>query len=340
MTKKNSPFFSIFFYLVIACLLFSGCGGGGSDSAPATTTPPPTSHTPEISNLQYSPQTATQNQGNGTVTVTGTINYTDQGGDIASVTINKYTSSAQFLSTSKIPVQDKSGLVSSSINITSTADTTVAAGYIFEVLVTDLSGNSSNKLAGNFTVTPQTPAPAPAPASDALIGNFKFVFKIISTFTDRITLNTKTNDKTPEGENFYTGYNATFPAVTALGAWSPSLSKYLVVATRTYSAYVDAYYFTINTDNTLSGCYRLSSNSGSTWSDCYAFIPPSHKSPLGVWDMSMESKNDPIGINEVFEKKMAEDLEVQAQRTESASPVDADVISKINEMTAVIKKQK
>ena len=188
------------------------------------------------------------------------------------------------------------------------------------------------------TPTP-TPTPTPAPPSEDLIGNFRFVYTIISTFTDRITLNNKSSLKTSEGTDVYTGYDADYPSVTyAGGAWYPSISQYIIISGPLYSSpYRRSYVFSINADNTLPGCYQISADSGATWGPCYSFIlPASHKSPPGSWEMSLESQNNTIDINEAFEKRMAEDLEVQAQRTESASPVDADVISKINELTAIM----
>ncbi len=328
LTRLSAAIFYSIIGLLIVLISISCGGGGGGGSAPATTT-----HVPAISNLQYSPQTATQNQSDASVSVTGTINFTDQGGDIATLTINKYDSTGNLLFTDTIPVQNISGVVSGSIRITGSIDTARVANYIFEVYVTDLIGNISNKLSGPFSVT------APSSPSEALIGNFRFVYKIISTWTDRVTMNEKSNQKSSEGTYYYTGYNADYPSVTAsLGAWFPSLSKYLIVTGRTYgSTFFDGYVFSINTDNTLSGCYMLSSNSGATWSNCYSFIiPTSRKTSLGSWDMSMKSQSDPMDINEVIEKKMTEDQEVQAQRNESFSPVDGNLVSKIDELKTMI----
>jgi hypothetical protein len=304
---------------------------GMQSNAPVTGIP---SHLPVISNLQYSPQTATQNQGSGTVSVTGTINFTDQGGDITTLTINKYNTTGTLLSTNNTPVQNKSGVLSGSIGTTGNFNTATVENYRFEIYVTDLAGNSSNKLFGTFSVT------APPPTSEALIGNFKFVYQIISTWTDRITLDTKSDQKSSEGTDFYTGYNADYPSVTESGgAWSPSISKYIIVTLYNSSPYCDAYVFAINTDTTLPGCYMISNDYGSTWSDCYSFIiPASNKSPLGSWKMVMESQNDPIDINGVFKNKIAEDQKAQAQRTKSSSSVDGDLVSKINELKAMIKK--
>ena len=137
----------------------------------------------------------------------------------------------------------------------------------------------------------------------------------------------------------YTGYNADYPSDTfAAAAWSPGTSQYfMLVSSVTSSPWLEGYVFSIDADNNLPGCYKLSNDYGSTWTDCYSFtIPASHKSPLGSWEMSMESQNDPTDINKVFEKKMAEVQEAQAQRTESSSPVDGDLVSKINELKAMI----
>ena len=192
------------------------------------------------------------------------------------------------------------------------------------------------------TAPTPTPAPTPAPTptpqpSAALIGNFTFVYKIYTTiFTDGITLNTKSNQKSSEGTDIYIGYEAKYPSVTiSAGAWYPSLSSYLIVSIPTFeSIYWSGYSFNINSDNTLPGCYTLFVND--VPSDCYSFIlPSSHKSPLGSWAMLMESKSDPIDINKVFENKVADVQKAQAQRSESVTTVDADLISKIKELKAI-----
>jgi hypothetical protein len=352
MTKKIRPSFSIIFCLVIAVLFISGCGGGGGESAPATAntpTPsePPTSppastqHVPQISGLQYSPRSTTQNQGNGAVTITATINFTDQGGDVKTAVANRYNDQGVLLGTSTGPLSNLSGVTSGIATAAGDISTTDVGVFTIEIYIIDAAGNSSNKLTGTFTVT--APVPPPAPASDALIGNFKFAYKIIDTFTNRITMNKNTNTKTSEGTDFYSGYDADYPSVTyAGGGLYPSISQYIISIVPLYSSpYRQSYTFSINADNTLPGCYRLSADSGVTWSPCYSFIlPASHKTPLGSWEMSMESPNNPIDINKVFEKQMDEDLEVQAQQTESVSPVDADVISKINELTAIMERDR
>jgi len=220
------------------------------------------------------------------------------------------------------------------VTTTSTSDAglTPSTNYCYSVAAYNSAGASIQT--SRLCVTTQ-----PAVVSEALIGNFKFVYQIISIWTDRITLNTKSSSKTSEGTDIYTGYDADYPSVVlATGAWFPSLSKYVIVTVPQFSTpYIEKYVFSINADNTLSGCWRISSDYGSTWSNCYSFIiPASHKSSLGSWGMLMESQNDPIDINEVVEKKIAEVRKVQAQLTESSSSVDGDLVSKINELKAMI----
>ncbi|MCX5837698.1 MAG: BACON domain-containing protein [Deltaproteobacteria bacterium] len=170
-----------------------------------------------------------------------------------------------------------------------------------------------------------------------LIGNFIFEYQIGSDiFTDRITFKTKSNWKTFDGNDMYIGYDADYPSViTAVGAWYPSFSLFRIFTLpRNWFFPHTVYDFSINADNTLSGCHTQSNDLGRTWSNCHSLIiPSSHKSPLGSWDMSMESKNDPIAM---FDKKLAEDQTAQVQRTESSSSVDDDLVSIINEQKAMI----
>jgi hypothetical protein len=202
------------------------------------------------------------------------------------------------------------------------------------------------------TVIPPTTTPT---TSDALLGNFTFVYNIISIWTDKVTLNRNSHDKSSEGTEFYLGYNADYPDVTtSAGAWYPSISMYVVVTVpNNESPYIDAYYFTINYDNTLSGSFVLITND--VPSDHYSFIiPASHKSPLGSWDMISGISTSPLDINDVFEKKWMEteaqrigskapiDKDVaskmEAQQTGSVAPIDKDLASKINELRNMIKK--
>lgn len=140
---KKYLFMCVFFFLL-------SCGG---DSSPTAPSPPNTPHTPVISNAQYSPQTATQNQGGGAVAITATIDFTDQGGDVNIVTINKYDSRGVFLDTATYPIQNISGATSGFIRIIGDINTASVGDFTLVVYVTDGAGNISNTLTGTFNVT-------------------------------------------------------------------------------------------------------------------------------------------------------------------------------------------
>jgi len=117
MRKEFTRFIVTIFYSLIglAVLVSMSCGGGGGSSA---STPATTPNSPQISGLQYTPQTANLNEGNGAITITAIINFTDPDGDVATVTINKYgAQETTLLSTNTYPIQNISGLVSGSITI-------------------------------------------------------------------------------------------------------------------------------------------------------------------------------------------------------------------------------
>jgi hypothetical protein len=71
--------------LPLLLALIAGCGrGGGGSSQPQ--------HAPTISNLQYTPQSATLNQDGGLINVTGTLDFNDIDGNLSTLTINIYDS--------------------------------------------------------------------------------------------------------------------------------------------------------------------------------------------------------------------------------------------------------
>lgn len=343
----------LFFCVIVPLSVFltAGCGGGGGDSAPASSTtadPPattqPASHPPSISNLQYTPQTAVHNASEAVQVITGSVSFTDQGGDLATVVVTRYNATDQLVGSITTPIQGQTGVTSGTINISTEINTASATTYRIEVYVTDQSGKVSNKLSGNFTVTAPAPAPAPAPTpaqSDVLLGNFTFVYQIISIWIDKVTLNQKSDLKTSEGADVYIGFDATYPNVTvSVGAWSPSISKYAIVTVPTYSSiYSDGYIFSINPDNTLSGCHSLIVNE--TPGTCYAFIvPASHRSPLGSWDSAPESQPSPMDLDKIMEIKADEDRYTAARQLESASLINEEVALKVRELKAIAESKK
>jgi hypothetical protein len=112
---------------------------------------------------------------------------------------------------------------------------------------------------------------AAADPSDKLLGNFIFQYSLSgSTYSDRYTFDTKLEDTTSDGTPFYGGHDADHSAYAAVGAWLPSLSKYLVVANTALNDIYWVYSFVIEGDGRLTGCldYMLS---GSLTGFCTAF---------------------------------------------------------------------
>lgn len=130
--------------VALALLWLAGCGGGDGGGA---------THPPVISNLSYSPVSALQSPGN-TITVTGTVNFSDDGGDI--VTFRLVVPAANIDLTVPTPLLNglKSGIASISISLP--LDT--IGSYPFEIWVIDSVGSASNHLAGSFEIGPDDTA--------------------------------------------------------------------------------------------------------------------------------------------------------------------------------------
>jgi hypothetical protein len=151
--KKAAVLFLLSF--LIAC---GGGGGGGDSSPPASSTPTDTptssiSHAPVISTLQYSPDTALQNQDGGAVAITAIVNFTDQGGDASVVTVKKYDSRYALLNTTSYDIQSTSGLVSRTIRLHGTISTADVGDFTLAIYITDAGGGISSTFAGVFSVT-------------------------------------------------------------------------------------------------------------------------------------------------------------------------------------------
>jgi hypothetical protein len=134
-------------------MVMTGCGGSNDSSGGNTTIVIDSS--PTISNLVFSPATATIGQGGGTVTVSASYNFTDNGSDLfnGTVTISGFDSDGHHIANSTIPITGISqtattGVLSSSIS----APTTVAGTYFYSIYITDGKGNQSNSMTGAFTV--------------------------------------------------------------------------------------------------------------------------------------------------------------------------------------------
>jgi hypothetical protein len=131
--------------VVVVCMV--ACGGGGSS------TPAPTPTPPAISNLTYHPSSMVLNQGGGAVTISGTFDYHDGGGDIEAVTDNFYESpSTTPYCSETLPYWGQPGSISGRLPWSFTFKTNTARTINFDIFVTDSGGLKSNKLTGTFTV--------------------------------------------------------------------------------------------------------------------------------------------------------------------------------------------
>jgi hypothetical protein len=129
-------------FLPFLMVIVTSCGGGSGSSSGTQA-----GHVPSISNLLYTPSSAFFNQGNGTVDITGTIDFIDAGGD---VTAARFTSSAGANLT--LPIAGMSGQTSGTIQGSFTVTDNTVGDFTFEIWLVDAAGSSSNHLTGTFSV--------------------------------------------------------------------------------------------------------------------------------------------------------------------------------------------
>jgi hypothetical protein len=128
-------------YAAACCIAGSaavGCGGGSGGSADST---------PSISNLQFSPTSALQYDGNGTVTVSGSFDFTDAGKDVSTLHLTSSNGGNE-----SIAINGAAGQSAGSIQGTFQTDTTTLGHYAFQLYVTDTAGLRSNTLASFIAV--------------------------------------------------------------------------------------------------------------------------------------------------------------------------------------------
>lgn len=140
MERSHRFALSVIFSVFIA-ITFTTCGGGGGGS----------SHAPNISNLEFSPQSASLNQGGGTVAVTGFVDFIDDGGDVSSVTIKAWDSEGTLVTDMTILVSG-SGATAGTLQGLVSVDTTETGSYTVELFCTDSQGSNSNSLSGTFDI--------------------------------------------------------------------------------------------------------------------------------------------------------------------------------------------
>ncbi len=129
--------------LGLILILFYGCSSGSSGSS--SITGPSSSNKPAISNLTYSPKSATLNQGGGAITINIYIDYVDLDRDISTFTMTTSSGSSKTISVSASTI----GTLAISVITT----TTTSGNYTFDVYVTDSKDNISNTLTGTFAIS-------------------------------------------------------------------------------------------------------------------------------------------------------------------------------------------
>lgn len=125
---------------MLGAIASCGGGGGGDGGVPI--------HPPSISNLVYAPSTALQAP-NGMISITGTIDFADAGGDISAlhmVSSGGADLTVETPSLSEMTVGTVVGEFIVSVN--------AIGKYTFDVWMTDAQGNVSNRLSGTLEVLP------------------------------------------------------------------------------------------------------------------------------------------------------------------------------------------
>jgi hypothetical protein len=112
----------------------------------------PILNAPLISNLNYSPTSATLNSGGGTVTVTGSFNFTDADGNLSTVTWTVFDTLGNQIGSYTETITGAAGVTSGTISFIINGDTTESGNFSLNVYVTDITGLHSNTLSGTFLV--------------------------------------------------------------------------------------------------------------------------------------------------------------------------------------------
>ncbi len=133
---------NLYFAIVLGAAALCGCGGGSGGGVSVDSTP-------SISNLQFSPSSALQYDGNGMMTATGTFDFSDSGKDLMTAYLTS-SSGATVLASLAAASGQSSGTLQGTVQV----DTTTLGQYTFQLYVTDSAGKRSNTLTGTFDINP------------------------------------------------------------------------------------------------------------------------------------------------------------------------------------------
>lgn len=162
--------------------------------------------------------------------------------------------------------------------------------------------------------------------NEKIIGNFYFLYTIISQFDDKVTITSTTSSSTSEGTPIYSGYDADSTSRIAVGAWYPSTGKYIIVQATALSTTYLGFIFVIEGDNRLTGSFKLEYNG--VWSPAYALNSTSSKKfASGAWARTMNQKTGDENIA----------LKIQeASAVNSLQQEDVELKSKIAELQSAL----
>ncbi|MBI3584821.1 MAG: hypothetical protein HY096_12870 [Nitrospinae bacterium] len=135
--------------VLVLIFLLIGCGGGSGSSA---TAPSNKGSAPIISNLYYSPATASYLQGGGAVTVYAYLDYIDADGDIDTGSSYGLQLDGVTIKTTTSTLSNMSGKTSGTMSLVSAIPTLTRGTLTYTVWVTDKQGNNSNQVTATFTV--------------------------------------------------------------------------------------------------------------------------------------------------------------------------------------------
>jgi hypothetical protein len=139
-----------FFLVMFTCLLLLplSCGSGDSSSSGGSQT----NSNAIISVLSISPTQASLDQGGGTITVTMTFYFTDNQGDLSTITVFYTDPNGKTITHDPIS-SGVSGVTSGQIWLYYPQPTSAKGNWTVGVYATDASGRNSNQLTTTLTVS-------------------------------------------------------------------------------------------------------------------------------------------------------------------------------------------
>ncbi|MBI5067177.1 MAG: IPT/TIG domain-containing protein [Deltaproteobacteria bacterium] len=116
-------------------------------------------HVPVLSGLTWSPASAPQNSGGGSVFVAFSVDVADAGADITALAMTLRDPAGTQLDSVDVPLENPAGLTSGTLGGTAPVPTTALGTYVLTLRVRDSTGAQSNAVEATVAVTEPPPAP-------------------------------------------------------------------------------------------------------------------------------------------------------------------------------------